>query len=139
MQRNSENSSNETKNVKAAKTEKVLPNTTSEAVVNFIEIANRITSATKREGPSYLLAKIKSWNTSEKFKPAFIKANQSGTSRVFVSQMNSKALTIRRNQALKPRSELKEQDPTIQEFVRFPASLMIKRKGERKHSLEKDF
>ena len=123
----------------AAETEKVLPNTTSEAVLNFIEIANRITSATKREGPSYLVAKIKSWNTSEEFKSAFIKANQSSTSRVFVSKMYSKALTIRRNQLLKPRSESKEQDPTIQGFVRFPASLMIKRKGERKYSLKKDF
>ena len=44
----------------AAETEKVLPNTTSEAILNFIDIANRITSATKREGPSYLVAQIKS-------------------------------------------------------------------------------
>ena len=136
---NSENSWNETKNVMAAETGKVLPNTTSEAVVNFIEIAHRITSATKREGPSYLVAKIKSWNTSEELKSAFIKANQSRKSRVFVSQMYSKALTIRRNQALKLRTDLKEQDPTIQGFVRFPASLLIKRVGERKYSLERDF
>ena len=123
--RNSENSWNETKNVMAAEIAKVLPNTTSEVAVNFIERANRITSTTKRQGPPYLVAKIKSWDTSEKLKLAFVNANQSGTSRVFVSQMHSKALTIRRNDALKPRSELKEQDPTIQEFVRFSASLKI--------------
>ena len=85
------------------------------------------------------MAKIKSWDTSEELKSAFIKANQSGTSRVFVSQMYSKALTFGRNYALKLRSELKEQDSTIQGFVRFPSSFMIKRVEERKYSLEKDF
>ena len=82
------------------------------------------------------MAKIKSWETSEALKQ--IKANQSGTSSVFVSQMYSKAPTIRRNETLKLRSELKEQDPT-KGFVRVPASLMIKRVGERKHALEKYF
>ena len=79
------------------------------------------------------MAKIKSWDTSEELKSAFIKANQSGTSRVFVSQMFSKALTIKRNEVLKLLSELEEQDPTIQGFLRFPASLMIKRVGEGKN------
>ena len=123
--RNSENSWNETKNVLAAEIAKVLPNTTSEVAVNFIKRAHRIASTTKRQGPPYLVSKIKSWDTSEKLKLAFVNANQSGTSRVFVSQMHSKALTIRRNDALKPRSELKEQDSTIQEFVRFSASFKI--------------
>ena len=94
---NSENSWNETKNVLAAEITKVLLNTTSEVAVNFIEGAHHITSTTKREGPPYLVAKIKSWDTSEELKSVFIKANQSGTSRVFVSQMYLKALTIRRN------------------------------------------
>ena len=58
---------------------------------------------------------------------------------MLVSQRYSKALIIRRNEALKIRSELREQDPTIQGFARFPASLMIKRVGEIKYSLEKDF
>ena len=72
-------------------------------------------------------------------KEPIVKANQSSTSKVFVSQIYSKELIIRRNEALKLRSELKEQDPTIQGFVRFPASLMIKKVGERKYSLGKDF
>ena len=46
------------------------------------------------------LAKTKSWDTEE-LKPASIKANQSDASRVFVSQIYSKALTIRRNEVLK--------------------------------------
>ena len=136
---NSENSWNETKSALAGEIAKVLPNTTSEVAVNFIERAHRITSTTKREGPPYLVAKIKSWDTSEELKSTFVKGNQSSTSSVFVSQMYSKELTIRRNERLKLRSELKEQDPTTQGFVRFSASLLIKRVGERKYSLEKDF
>ena len=85
------------------------------------------------------MAKTESWDTSGKLKSVFIEANQSSTSRVFVSQIYSKELIIRRNEALKLRSELKEQDSTIQGFVRFPASLMIKKVGERKYSLGKDF
>ena len=135
---NSEKSWNETKNVLAAEIATVLPNTTSEATVNFIARPNRITSTTKREGPPYLVAKVKPWDTSEELKSHFIKANQRGTSRVFVFQMYLKALSIRRNEPLKLQSELKEQDHTIQGFVKFPASLMIKRAGERKYSLEKD-
>ena len=60
---NNENSWNETKNVLVAEIAKVLPNTTSEVAVNFIERAHRITSTTKGEGPPYLVAKIKTWDT----------------------------------------------------------------------------
>ena len=44
----------------------------------------------------------------------------------------------RRNAALKYRADLKEQDPTIQGYIKFPATLMIERTGERKNSFEKD-
>ena len=53
--------------------------------------------------------------------------------------MYSKSLTLRRNQALKHRYELKEGDPSIQEYVRYPATLMIKRAGERKYRVEKEY
>ena len=74
---------------------------------------------------------------SEKIKSA--KANQEGKSAVFVSQMYSKSLTERRNAALKHRADLKQQDPSIQGYVKFPTIPMIKRTGERKYSLEKEF
>ena len=76
---------------------------------------------------------------SEKIKSAIIKANQESKSAVFVSQMYSKSLTERRNAALKYRADLKEQDPSVQGHVKFPAILMIKHTGERKYSLEKEF
>ena len=56
------NSNNE-KNVLAAVIAKVLPNTTSEVIVNFIERAHHINSNKKREGPLHLQAKTKSWDT----------------------------------------------------------------------------
>ena len=76
---------------------------------------------------------------SEKIKSVIIKANQEGKSPVFVSQMYLKSLTEIRNAALKYRADLKEQDPSIQGYVKFSAILMIKRTGERKYSLEKEF
>ena len=53
--------------------------------------------------------------------------------------MYSKSLTERRNAALNDRADLKELDPSIQGYVKLPATLMIKRTGERKYSLEKEF
>ena len=79
------------------------------------------------------------WDISEKNKSAIIKANQEGKSALFVSQMYSKSLTERRNAALKYRADLKEQDPSIQGYVKFTAILMIKRTGDRKYSLEIEF
>ena len=94
------NSNNE-KNVLAAVIAKVLPNTTSEVTVNFTERAHHINSNKKREGPLHLQAKTKSWDTYEELKSVFINTNQSGTSRVFVSQMYPKEQVIRRNEVLK--------------------------------------
>ena len=75
----------------------------------------------------------------EKIKSAIIKANQEGKSAVFVSQIYSTSLTERRNVALKYQADLKEQDPSIQGYVKFPAILMIKRTGEKKIALQKSF
>ena len=74
---------------------------------------------------------------SEKIKSAIIKANQEGKSPLFVSQMYSESLTKRRNAAY--RADLKQQDPSIHGYVKFPVILIIKRTGERKYSLEKEF
>ena len=75
----------------------------------------------------------------EKVKSAFIHENQNGQSQVSVSQMYSKSLTLHRNQALKHQHEMKEEDPSIQGYIRYPATLMIKRPGEKKYKVEKEF
>ena len=69
---------------------------------------------------------------SEIIKSTIIKANQVGKLAVFVSQMYSKSLTERRNATLKYQADLKEQDLSIQCYVKFPATPMIKGTGEKK-------
>ena len=114
-----------------------------EYIIKNIERAHQVTTANRNpsatSAPPFLVAKNTNWNMSEKIKSAIIKANQEGKSAVFVSQMYSKSLTERRNTALKYRADLKEHDPSIQVYVKFPATLMTKRTGERKCSLEKEF
>ena len=45
--------------------------------------------------------------------------------------MYKQLLTLKRNEALQHWHELKEVDPSIQGYVRYPATLMIKIAGER--------
>ena len=95
---------------------KVLTEASKEEITTNIERAHRVqnNSETRNRSnntPPYLVAKIANWEFSERIKSAFIVENQNGNSRVFVSQMYSKSLTIRRNETLKYRYELKEGDP----------------------------
>ena len=113
-----------------------------EEIIKKIERAHRVTSANRNlsatSAPPFLVAKITNWHMLGRIKSGITKANQEGKSAVFVSRMYSKSLTERRNAALKYRTNLKEQDPTIQGYVKFPAPLMVKRTGETKYSLEKE-
>ena len=53
--------------------------------------------------------------------------------------MCAKPFTERRHATLKYQTDLKEQEPPIQGYVKFPATLMMQRTRERKYSLEKEF
>ena len=75
------------------------------------------------------------WKFSEKAESAFIQENQNGRSQVFVSQMYSKSLTLRRNEGLKHRYEMKKEDPSIQAYIKYPATLTIKRSGEKTYKV----
>ena len=117
---------------------------TKEEIIRYIERAHRVTTANRNplstsSALPFFVAKITNWDMSEKIKSVIIKANQEGKSPVFVSQMYLKSLTEIRNAALKYRADLKEQNPSFQGYVKFSAILMIKRTGERKYSLEKEF
>ena len=137
------------KNVKHQVTEnswsKVLTEASKKEITTNIERAHRVQNNSETSGersnntPPYLVAKIANWEFSKRIKSAFIVKNQNGNSRVFVSQMYSKSLTLRRNQALKHRYELKEGDPSVQGYVRYPATLMIKRAGERKYRVKTEY
>ena len=129
--------------VLAKKTLKNMQDFSKEYIIKSIERAHQVTTANRNlfatSAPPFLVAKITNWNMWEKIKSEIIKANQEGKSAVFVSQMYSKSLTERRNATLKYQTDLKEHDPSIQVYVKFPATLMIKSTGERKCSLKKEF
>ena len=124
----SESSWSTTKPVLIELISRILPETTKEEIWNNIERAHRIHSkGTSSNGsPPYLIVKMLNWEFSENVKSTFIQENQNGRSQVFVSQMYSKSLTLRQNQALKHQHEMKEEDPSIQGYIRYPATLMIK-------------
>ena len=139
----SEKTWDDTKMVLANEISKNMQDFSKEEIIKNIERAHRVTTANRNpsatSAPPFLVAKITNWDMSKKINSAIIKVNQEGKSAVFVSQMYSKSLTERRNAALKCRADLKEQDPPFQGYVKFPATLMIKRTEERKYSLEKEF
>ena len=80
-----------------------------------------------------------SWEFSERVKSVFMQENQNGRSQVFVSQIYSKSLTPRQKQALKHRYEMKQEEPSVQGYIRYPATLMVKRPGEKKYKVERGF
>ena len=65
-------------------------------------------------------------------KTNFIKVAKDGNDRtlIFVSQMYSPALTTRRNEAMKKRKELREEDQGIRAYDKYPAVLMVKQPGQ---------
>ena len=140
-QQTNESSWSDTKSVLIDQISIILPETIKEEISKNIETARRVHSkgTSSNRSPPYLVVKMVNWEFSEKAKSVFIQENQNGRSQVFVSQMYSKSLTLRRNQALKHRHEMKEEDPSIQGCIRYPATLMIKRPGEKKYKIEKEF
>ena len=134
-------SSSETMSVLIDQISRVLPETTKEEILKNIEIAHRVCrKGTSSNGsPLYLVVKMVNCEFSEKVKWAFIQENQNGQSQVFVSQMYLKSLTLCPNQALQHQHEIKEEDPSIKGYIRYPDTLMIKRSGEKKYKVEKEF
>ena len=117
--------------VLADKISKNIQDFSKEYIIKNIERAHQVTTANRylfaTSAPPFLAAKITNGIMSEKIKSAIIKANHEGKLAVFVSQMYSKSLTERRNAALKYRVDLKEHNRSIQVYVKFSATLMIKR------------
>ena len=131
----------DTKSVLIDQISRVLPETTKEEILKSTGKAHRVHSkgASSNGSPSYLVVKMVNWEFSEKVKSAFIQENQNGRSQVFISQMYSKSLTLCRNQSLKHRHEMKEEDPSIQGYIGYPVILMLKRPGEKRYKVGKEF
>ena len=113
---------------------RVLPETTKEEISKNLERAHIVHSkgTSSNRSPPYLVVKMVNWEFSEKVKSAFLLENHSGRSQVFVSQMYSKSLMLPRNQALKHRHKMKEGYPSIQGYIRYRATRMIKRPRKKK-------
>ena len=102
------NSWSDTKTILIDEISKVLTEASKEEIATNIERAHRVQNNSETRNRShntqpYLVAKIANWEFSKRIKSTFIVKNQNGSSRVFVSQMYSNSLTLRRNQALKHR------------------------------------
>ena len=58
-----------------------------------------------------------------------MKLHAAKQSNITVTQMFTKRLTTRRNEALKRRKELLKKDPTLQIYLEYPAKLMEKKRN----------
>ena len=71
------------------------------------------------------------WRVAEEIKSKVIQLNAQKRTKVVINQMQSKELTIRRNNALKRQREILEEDGTMQIKFVYPAILKFKNKGSK--------
>ena len=53
--------------------------------------------------------------------------------------MYSKKLSEQRNTALECRNEIKQKNPTVQAYIKYPVILMVKKGTDNKYRPEKEF
>ena len=58
---------------------------------------------------------------------------------VYVSQMYSPAVTNRRNEGMKARKQLRNDENQFQGYVNFPAILKVKKPGETTYSVDSQY
>ena len=134
----------ESKRKLAAEIKKVMPDIEVDTISSKIERAHRgkesVGENNSKSEQLPIIAKFTDWTFSEQVKTAFIKASKSSNSRpIFVSQMYTKALTSRRNNAMKRRMELKKENKNVQGYVKYPAILMIKYPNEARYTAYEEF
>ena len=83
---------------------------------------------TNRQGHRAIYAQFVNWRTAEEIQNRVIELNSKKQTPVIVNQMFSKELTKRRNQALKKRKEILQNDNELQIKLEFPAKLMSRNK-----------
>ena len=75
----------------------------------------------QRKGPKPISAQFTNWRIAEEIKAEVIKSNVQKRTKVIVNQMYSRDLTLRRNNALKERYEMLQNDKIIQVKLEYPA------------------
>ena len=83
----------------------------------------------QQQGNKPIFVQFVNWRVAEEIKSKVIQLNAQKRTKVVVNQMYSKELTIRRNNALKRRREVLEEDGSIQIKLVYPAILKFKNKG----------
>ena len=113
-------------------------NISKEEAKRFIERAHRgKPKHNSKSSPRPIYAAIVDWRHSEKIKEYFLgKKNGSG---IYCDQMYGPRTSWKRSQALKARKELKSINAIDKGYVAYPAKLMVKKTGEQKYALYKDF
>ena len=82
-------------------------------------------------GPKPIFAKFNNWRIAEEIRNAVIRETSKRNLNVYVSQMYSKSLTARRNEALKFRRDHLNKNPNTQVKLDYPATLRSRPKGSR--------
>ena len=87
-----------------------------------------------------IIAKFTDWTFTEEMKMSFIKAAKCSRNNhiVHLSQMYSPVVTNRWNEAMKVCKQLRNEDKQIQAYVKFPATLMVKKPGETTYSVQSE-
>ena len=85
----------------------------------------------QQQGNKPIFVQFVNWRVAEKIKSKVIQLNAQKRTKVVVNQMQSKELTIRRNNALKRQREILEEDGSIQIKFVYPAILIFKTKGSK--------
>ena len=112
----------ETIKILAKEIHKLMPNLELEYIQSKIERGDCAKDSKHTKAPP-IIAKFNNWHFTEMIKSSAIKAKSS----LYLSQMFSPALNIRRNKAMLARKELREHDKTTQVFVKYPTKLMVKK------------
>ena len=106
-------------------------------ILSQIERAHRSTTESHSTYRS-IIVNFSDWGFSEDIKSAFVKAPKD-ENRIYVSQMYSPVIASRRNDAMKKRRKLKNKGKDTQGYIKYPATLMIKKPGDPKYSVYQEF
>ena len=124
---------------------RVIPHRSLEEILTKIERAHRPkenrSAASQHNRIPPIIGEFTEWTFIEEIKTTFIKAakNPRNNHIVYVSQMYSPAVTNRRNEAMKFRKQLRNEDKQIQTYVKFPAILVVKKPGETTYPFHSEY
>ena len=134
-----------TKRILANEIHTIIPHRSLEEILSKIERAHRSKENQSRVSQHNkvppMIAKLTDWIFTEEIKTSFIKVAKNSRKNhiVYVSQIYPPGATNRRNEAMKVRKQLRNEDKQIQAYVKFPAIVMVKKSGETTFSVHSEY